>query len=172
MISGWLDCEDAWVKLGGNVSVVSKRVPAMVVDVRDKGLGWKKSDLADFLKQHEDNHVVGRTGVGVAANLSATEHSKKLSTVTFTPVYQDATDGGIIDLSNKARAKDTLAGAGVGAGLGAFAGYQGAQKDIEERLLLAQEEYRGQLAKFYCATGDRYLSSYNSILEIIDINAE
>ena len=166
MISGWLDCEDAWVKLGGNVSVVSKRVPAMVVDVRDKGLGWKKSDLADFLKQHEDNHVVGRTGVGVAANLSATEHSKKLSTVTFTPVYQDATDGGIIDLSNKARAKDTLAGAGVGAGLGAFAGYQGAQKDVEDLWVTAVREYKDSLQKIYCVTGKRFLSHYNDMVII------
>jgi hypothetical protein len=52
--------------------------------------------------------------------------------------------------------------------MGAFSGYQGAQKDIEERWLLAQEEYRGRLSKIYCATGNRFLSTYNSVIEIVE----
>ena len=170
-LSADIECKDIWVKLGGSVQEITKRTPAMVADVRDKTLGWKKSDWSDFLTTYGQNDVYGRSGAGIATNLFA-GGEKKLEDISFSPIYQDSEDGGIIDLNNKARTQATLTGAGVGGALGAFSAYQGAQKDIEERWLLAQEEYRGQLAKFYCATGDRYLSSYNSILEIIDINAE
>ena len=73
----------------------------------------------------------------------------------------DATDGGIIDLGNKARLKSTLVGAGAGGALGAFSGYQGAQDDIEKRWVAAVREYKDSLQKVYCVTGSRFLGYYN-----------
>ena len=70
-------------------------------------------------------------------------------------------DGGVVDFSNKARLGSTLKGAGVGGALGGFAGYQGAQSDIEDRFVQATREYNDSLEKFYCGTGRKFLSFYN-----------
>lgn len=166
MESGWTSCQDPWVKLSGTVYKVTSSTPAMVVDVEDKTFGWKKEEWSDFLKKYSNAEVVGRSGAGIATNLAAGK--KTLADDGFRPAYQDSEDGGIVDISNKARLKGTLTGAGVGGGMGAFSGYQGAQKDIEDRWLLAQEEYRGRLSKIYCATGNRFLSTYNSVIEIVE----
>lgn len=165
------DCTDMWVKLDGVVQKITKRTPAMVADISDKTFGWKKSDWSDLSKNIGLKMVYGRSGSGVATNLTA-NGVLRLKDISFTPLYQDSEDGGMIDLNNGARMQATLTGAGVGGAMGAFSAYQGAQKEIEERWLLAQEEYRGQLSKFYCATGTRFLSSYNSTFEIMDISAE
>lgn len=84
----------------------------------------------------------------------------------FTPMSRDAEDGGLIDLSNEARAKGTLVGTATGGALGGLAGYQGAKDEITERLLSAQREYEGSLTNFVCATGGRFLSPYNDYVEI------
>jgi hypothetical protein len=65
--------------------------------------------------------------------------------------------------------KGTLTGAGVGAGMGAFAGYQGAQKDVEDHWVSAVREYKDSLQKIYCVTGNRFLSYYNDTIIIPDI---
>ena len=78
----------------------------------------------------------------------------------------DADDGGVVDLSNKARMKGTLTGAGLGAGMGAFSGYQGAQDDIQQRWLSAVREYKDSLQKIYCATGTHFLAQYNDMAMI------
>lgn len=164
------DCDDAWVKLDGTIQRVTNRTPAMVVGVKDRGMGWKKSNWRDFVSQYGNREIVGRTGNGVASNLDNTGKRKQLSDGNFTPLYQDSADGGIIDLSNKARLKGTLTGAGVGGGMGAFAGYQGAQQDIEERWVTAVREYKDSLQKVYCATGNRFLSHYNDTVIIPHMN--
>ncbi len=170
--SATTDCDDVWIKLSGTVKKVSKRTPAMVVNVRDKGFGWKKSDWSDFVAEHGSSKVVGRTGNGVAQNLPNANGDVYLHAVSsnFTPVYQDSEDGGIIDLNNKARMKGTLTGAGVGGGMGAFVGYQGAQKDIEDRWVTAVREYKDSLQKIYCATGNRFLSHYNDMVIIPEMH--
>ena len=84
----------------------------------------------------------------------------------FDPNTVDAEDGGIIDLSNKARFKTTLTGAGVGGAMGAFSAYQGAQTDIQNRWVTAVREYNDSLQKIYCVTGDRFLGYYNDIVFI------
>lgn len=160
------NCDDVWIMLRGTVNVINGRTAAMVVDVEDKAMGWKKSDWSDFKTKYGQKEVVGRTGRGVASNLDNTTTTKKLNDVNFTPVYQNAEDGGMIDLSNKARMKGTLTGAGVGGGMGAFAGYQGAQKDVEDRWVSAVREYKDSLQKIYCATGNRFLSHYNDTVII------
>ncbi|MBO4683414.1 MAG: hypothetical protein J5611_02450 [Alphaproteobacteria bacterium] len=73
----------------------------------------------------------------------------------------NADDGAVVDLSNKARLGSTLKGAGAGAAIGGFAGYQGAQSDIEERFVQAMREYNASLENFYCGTGRKFLSFYN-----------
>ena len=160
------NCDDVWIKLNGNVSIINNRTPAMVVNVEDNGMGWKKSDWSKFVSRFGAREVVGRTGRGVAANLDNTTNTRTLQDGGFVPLYQDSEDGGIIDLSNKARIKGTLTGAGVGGGMGAFAGYQGAQQDIEDRWVSAVQEYKDSLQKIYCATGTRFLSHYNDTVII------
>ena len=166
------DCDDVWIWLRGTVNVVNSRTPAMVVDIEDKAMGWKKSDWSKFKTRYASREVVGRTGRGVASNLDNTTEKKYLGNtdMNFSPAYQEAEDGGIIDLSNKARMKGTLTGAGVGGGMGAFAGYQGAQKDVEDRWVAAVREYKDSLQKIYCATGNRFLSHYNDMIIIPSID--
>ncbi len=79
----------------------------------------------------------------------------------FTPLYMDSETGAVIDLSNRARLKDTVVGAAAGGALGAFSAYQGAQTEIEDRLNAERRAYKDSLGKFYCTTGDRFLSFYN-----------
>ncbi|MBE6460957.1 MAG: hypothetical protein E7007_03580 [Alphaproteobacteria bacterium] len=172
MVAGWSGCDDTWVQLDEKtVNVVNSRTPAMVVDIEDNAMGWKKSDWSKFKTQYASREVVGRTGRGVASNLGNGTKKRFLGDVdmNFSPVYQEAEDGAMIDLSNKARMKGTLTGAGVGAGMGAFAGYQGAQKDVEDRWVSAVREYKDSLQKIYCVTGNRFLSYYNDTIIIPDI---
>ena len=152
--------------LRGTVNVINSRTAAMVVDVEDKGMGWKKSDWSNFKTRYASREVVGRTGRGVASNLADKKRFLGDTDMNFSPAYQNAEDGAMIDLSNKARMKGTLTGAGVGAGMGAFAGYQGAQKDVEDRWVAAVREYKDSLQKIYCATGNRFLSHYNDTIII------
>ena len=143
-------------------SIVSKRTPAMLVGVEDKGFGYKSSDWNDVKKLYGTNEIVGRDGRGDATTLSQSE----VNIDNFKPMYRDAADGGIIDMSNKARLKGTLTGAGVGGAAGAFTAYQGAQSEIDERWVSAVREYKDSLQKFYCGTGTRFLSFYNDITVI------
>ena len=160
------NCDDVWIMLRGTVNLINSRTAAMVVDVEDKGMGWKKSDWSNFKTRYASREVVGRTGRGVASNLADKKRFLGDTDMNFSPVYQNAEDGAMIDLSNKARMKGTLTGAGVGAGMGAFAGYQGAQKDVEDRWVAAVREYKDSLQKIYCATGNRFLSHYNDTIII------
>jgi len=90
----------------------------------------------------------------------------------FTISQKTADDGEIIDLDNKARLKGTLIGAGSGAALGGWTGYQGARTEVEQRWVTAVQEYNDSLTKFYCATGTRFLASYNDMLEIPTIKED
>ena len=146
-------------------SIVSKRTPAMLVGVEDKGFGYKSSDWNDVKKLYGTNEIVGRDGRGDATTLSQSG-TGKVNIDNFKPMYRDAADGGIIDMSNKARLKGTLTGAGVGGAAGAFTAYQGAQSEIDERWVSAVREYKDSLQKFYCGTGTRFLSFYNDITVI------
>ncbi|MBR5154053.1 MAG: hypothetical protein IKW57_04655 [Alphaproteobacteria bacterium] len=150
-----------------SASVVDKRTAAMVVGIKDKATGWKRSDWAELKSNNSRVQIVGRTGTGTATNLP-----QNYTMSDFRPAYIDASDGGVVDLSNKARLKGTLTGAGVGAGMGAFVGYQGAQSDIENRWVTAVREYKDSLGKVYCATGTRFLSQYNDTVIIPEMSAE
>jgi len=84
----------------------------------------------------------------------------------FTANSKDAGDGGIIDLSNEARAKGTLVGTAAGGALGGFSGYQGAKSEIEQRWTDAVRVYNDSLSNFVCMTGGRFLSQYNDSFSI------
>ena len=142
-------------------SIVESTEPAMLVGVTDKPFGWKKKDYNEFLSQHPKAKLMGRGNDGQPVALSGV-----VSINDFKPMYQDAEDGALIDLGNKARLKGTLIGAGAGGALGAFTAYQGAQDDIQQRWVTAVREYKDSLQKVYCATGTRFLTHYNDMVII------
>lgn len=84
----------------------------------------------------------------------------------FKPDSREADDGGLVDLSNQARAKGTIVGTAAGGALGGFAGYQGAQSEVSERWTSALREYEDSLSNFVCTTGGRFLSKYNDYADI------
>lgn len=165
-------CSDgvAYIKLK-SARIVAKRTPAMIKGVEDRAFGWKKSDWTEFKKIYGGNEIVGRNGSGMAQNLSLPADTKA-DIENFSPAYVDASDGGVIDMDNKARLKGTLTGAGAGGAIGAFTAYQGAQSDIENRWTTAVREYKDSLQKFYCATGQRFLSYYNDTVVIPAMQTE
>lgn len=79
----------------------------------------------------------------------------------FTPSSRDSDDGGLIDMSNQARAKGTIVGTAAGGALGGFAGYQGAKTEVSERWTTAVREYEDSLSNVVCMTGNRFLAKYN-----------
>lgn len=143
----------------------TQKISAMITGVKDKAFGMKRSDWGKWMTDNSDakDRIVGRSGQGDAYKL---ENIGNYSIQDFYPAYTDSTDGGIIDLGNKARLKSTLIGAGAGGAMGAFVAYQGAQSDIDERWVSAVREYKDSLQKVYCITGDRFLSYYNDMFMI------
>lgn len=137
------------------------QIPAMIADVNDKAFGYKRSDWAKLKSDLSGHTILGRTSSGAGYALDG-----EYSISDFYPMMVDASDGGIIDFGNKARLKGTLIGAGAGGALGAYAGYQGAQSDIENRWVTAVREYKDSLQKIYCATGKRFLGYYNDEIVI------
>ena len=144
---------------------IERQIPAMIADVRDKAFGLKQSDWREWKKNHRNGVIVyGRNTKGEPYLF---EDGQKEDAINyFYPMKVEASDGGIIDLSNKARLKATLTGAGVGGALGAFSAYQGAQSDIQNRWVTAVREYKDSLQKIYCVTGKRFLGYYNDIIAI------
>jgi len=134
-------------------------------------VGWvKKLDKYSDFKQWRKDNETSSTAIMKYRYRDGTigqEISKDAYTIRdFTALTQDATDGSIIDLNNKARQNATITGASVGAGLGGFSSYQGAQTDIQNRWVAEVQAYKDSLTKVYCGTGKRYLSQYNEILII------
>lgn len=156
--------DNRFVKIA-QFTVVDSTVPAVIVGVKDKAFGWHKKDWTEFKDKHKSSSIMRRGTDGQPVAL--TDEEKKLATIdTFRPMYQDAEDGALIDLGNKARLKGTLIGAGAGGALGAFAAYQGAQDEIQQRWVSAVREYKDSLQKIYCATGTRFLTHYNDTVTI------
>ena len=142
-----------------------KKEPALIAGVKDKAFGYKKSDWTDVKKDtsywNPDNLYL-RNDNNEAYKTKTMDYSLN----DFYPMYRNAQDGNLIDFGNKARLKSTLTGAGIGGAMGAFSGYQGAKKDVEERWVTAVREYKDSLSKVYCGTGARFLSQYNDIVTI------
>lgn len=157
--------DNRFVKIA-DFTVVDSTVPAVLVGVKDKAFGWHKKDWTEFTEEHKSSSIMRRGTDGQPVAL-ADDEEKRLATIdTFRPMYQDAEDGALIDLGNKARLKGTLIGAGAGGALGAFTAYQGAQDEIQQRWVSAVREYKDSLQKIYCATGTRFLTHYNDTVII------
>lgn len=134
-------------------------------------VGWntkldKSSDFKTWRRENENSGTVEIRYRYKDGTIGQKIENDKYKVHDFSALTQDATDGSIIDLNNKARQKATITGAGVGAGLGGFSSYQGAKTDVENRWVAEVQAYKDSLTKFYCATGTRYLSQYNETLVI------
>lgn len=150
-----------YAKISSATIATGTQIPAMIADVNDKAFGYKRSDWAKLKSDLSGHAILGRTSSGTGYALDG-----QYSISDFYPMMVDASDGGIIDFGNKARLKGTLIGAGAGGALGAYAGYQGAQSDVENRWVTAVREYKDSLQKIYCATGKRFLGYYNDEIVI------
>jgi len=140
-------------------------VHAMIPGVADKTFGFKYDDWYKWRDQHPNVQIYGRNAAGESTGVLT-----GYSIGGFRPISIEAGDGGLIDISNKARLKSTLTGAGIGGAMGGFVGYQGAQSDINQRWVSAVQEYKDSLTKFYCTTGKRYLGAYNDLIKIPPLN--
>ena len=150
-----------YAKISSAAIADGAQIPAMIADVNDKAFDYKRSDWAKLKSDLSGHTILGRTSSGTGYALDG-----EYSISDFYPMMVDASDGGIIDFGNKARLKGTLIGAGAGGALGAYAGYQGAQSDVENRWVTAVREYKDSLQKIYCATGKRFLGYYNDEIVI------
>jgi hypothetical protein len=140
-----------------------KRVYIVFKNDIENAKGHKKGEFSTLLKGEYE--YFDRNSSGTAGSLIELDDNKK-ALITFTPSVYDASSGGLVDLSNKARTNGTLVGTAAGGALGGFAGYQGAQSEITDRWTAAVHEYEDSLTKFVCMTGKRYLSKYNDYVEI------
>lgn len=170
---------------------ITSSVPAYAIyedSVKKPALGYT---LDDFPKTEElqkytvyvrnSNGSVGRllykkdgSATATTDNQNATETAKTeektdADKYEFQPVAKDASDGGLIDINNEARAKATLIGTATGGALGGFAGYQGAKTELEQRWVEAVRTYNDSLSNFVCMTGGRFLAKYNDYVEIPDL---
>ena len=137
-----------------------------------KGFGYKFDDWAkdgglrgEGAKLENKGHQIYiRKSNGTPGDLV-----KKEEGYTFEPNTRDADDGALIDMSNQARAKATIAGTAAGGAMGGFAGYQGAKDEVSQRWVAAVREYEDSLSNFVCSTGTRFLSKYNDYVEIPEL---
>ena len=153
-----------YFKIVDGTKTTGKRTHAYAVftaGLPKKAFGLQTEDI-DFTKA---NFYYRNSDGTVGEKIADGNDSKN----RFTASSRDAEDGGLIDLSNEARAKGTIVGTAAGGALGGFAGYQGAKDEMTERLLAAQREYEDSLTNFVCMTGGRYLGPYNGYIEIPDV---
>ena len=122
----------------------------------------KKTSELDGLLGNKKHVFVRRNSDGSVGALIPKEGDN----IRFEPTSGDASDGGLVDITNGARKKGTLTGTAAGGALGGLAGYQGAKSEVEERWVSAVREYEDSLSNFVCMTGGRFLSQYNSYAEI------
>ncbi|MEE1111517.1 MAG: hypothetical protein UIH99_04860, partial [Alphaproteobacteria bacterium] len=152
---------------GGYAEISSGSIPgarqaALIANIQDSTFGLRKDDWTK-IKARGGLEIYGRDAKGDAFKLG---EDVPADIEAFHVMYRDSGDGGFVDFGNKARLKATAIGAGVGAGLGAFTAYQGAQSDIEQRWVAEVRAYKDSLMKFVCRTGTRFLSSYNDTVVI------
>ena len=157
------DLSNVFFKItGGNLIEKSNRAYAVFpVGTLSKKTGYKISDWESLKKQKPKYYY--RNSDYTIANAITDADAKGGD---FTPSTRDAEDGALVDLSNEARIKGTVTGGAVGGALGGIAGYSGAKNEVSERWATAVREYEDSLSNFVCVTGGRYLSKYNSYVDI------
>ena len=144
-------------------------VNAVILNFPENRFGSKTDDWYKWIAENSATATVcKRDGKGKPYDCDDQELRKSVgdSFGNFKVTQLDASDGELIDFSNKARLGATAKGAGIGGAVGGFSGYQGAQNDIDERLTLSTREYNDSLEKVYCGTGQKFLSFYNDEVEI------
>ncbi|MCL2338879.1 MAG: hypothetical protein FWC51_02900, partial [Proteobacteria bacterium] len=172
-----------------NAYIPTASIPAAIIDWNEKTFGttqddfenkFRKSCMKDGKSLPEcDARIFARDATGIIGTGPLTQPVKDAdghiikdqvgplySVKDFYPINQEASDGGLVDLHNKARLKATAIGAGVGGALGGFSAYQGATDDVNQRWVAAVQAYKDSLQKFYCATGNRLLGPYNDTIII------
>ena len=161
-----------------NASEARAAIPAALINWQEKAFGTTANDWDKFIRSARENasdsgkltsadlHVRDANGVGAPIGQSGLSQLKTATLADFHPMFLEASDGPIIDLSNKARLKATTTGAAVGGALGGFAAYQGAGDEIDERWYTAIREYEGSLSMIYCITGNELLGNYNDLMFI------
>ncbi|GHS98955.1 hypothetical protein FACS189421_08510 [Bacteroidia bacterium] len=161
--SSTADKNTIWIKVTGG-GKPSRAEPAAVL-LADIGAneGFFGMSRTDFDKKVGKNTTVFSRGNKGEIQKLQNDQDGLFNIQFFEPFSESASDGDIIDFDNKARMQSTLIGGAVGGGLGALSGYQGAQKDIEERWIAAVQQYKDSLPVFYCATGTRFLAQYNDM---------
>ena len=164
------DSDNVYFKIVSATQTTGNVVPAYAVMTKglsDKWIGGRKTSEWDskYAEKRDDYRLRYRNSDGsVGSEISDQEKLR------FTPTSGNASDGGLVDLSNPGRAKGTLTGAAAGGALGGFAGYQGAKSEITDRWTTAIREYEDSLSNFVCMTGGRFLSKYNDYVEIPEPN--
>lgn len=171
---------------------IASFVPAYAVyenNIKKPAFGYtlddfnKKPELQSFVVYgRNSNGSTGRVLYTNTVSIGTTTEDGKTDTATsektattdekqyeFQPIAKDASDGGLIDINNEARAKATLIGTAAGGALGGFAGYQGAKTELEQRWVEAVRTYNDSLSNFVCMTGGRFLAKYNDYVEIPDL---
>lgn len=132
--------------------------------------GLTEDDFAELnAKPHKyyERNSDGTVGREITPAKSDSDGDKKtVDNLIFKVATIDATDGGLVDLSNKSRVKGTLVGTAAGGAMGGMAGYQGAKSEITDRWTAAVREYQDSLTTVVCTTGGRFLSAYNDYVEI------
>jgi hypothetical protein len=159
---------DVEVYLITGASEAKTAIPAAIINWNEKAFGstsddWNKWMKTECLKNEPEckARIYTRDANGVGKQMDGVN-----SVHDFYPMYLDASDGDLIDIHNKARLKATATGAAIGGTLGGFSAYQGAGEEIENRWIAAIQEYKDSLQKIYCATGTKWLGSYNEIIII------
>lgn len=164
-VGGNANADNIWALISSARKVSGVPIQAMIEYTDDKFFGAKERDWQKFRSDNLNNSnivIYGRNARGQAGTLVSENYSLK----DFSPMYLDATDGGIVDISNKARLKSTVTGAGVGGVLGGISGYAGAQQDIENRWLEAIRDYKDSKQKVVCFSGRRFMGFYNDEINI------
>ena len=164
MVEGPKGAGNTWVKVE-KCGDIESQTPAMIPYFKDKAFG---SGLSDWYTYDKSNLTVwGRNTKGLPYKIENKDNKNLID--TFYPISVNSDEGNVVDINNKARMKETLIGTGVGAGLGALSGYQGAKNAIEDRWASEVQQYKDSLQKIYCGTGKRYLSHYNETVIIPNI---
>ena len=128
----------------------------------NKIVGYQRSDWDDTLEPLKPEYYLRNVDGSVSYKIESEDADEG----KFEPSTRDADDGSLVDLTNQARIKGTVAGGAVGGALGGIAGYSGAKSEVSERWTSAIREYEDSLSNFVCITGGRYLSKYNDYVQI------
>ena len=155
-----------WVQIEGTTKIKASHA-VVIYDFPESKRGTSISDYDKWKTANLQNaKICLRSSKGNAYSCDSDILKDKNA---FSPISKSSSDGKLVDLSDKTRTKDTVKGAAVGAGLGGFSAYQGAQEDIEARYVQAVEEYNASLRNFVCGTGKKWLGDYNDDIEIPEL---